>query len=59
MIAQLLITFGPAAVQLIESLVSVWEKPALSAEEVKKITDLAKTSYDDYIKEAKANLGKI
>ena len=52
-ISNLLITFGPGAVDLIKELISLWSKPSLTPEEVLKICDLAKKSYDDYIKEAK------
>lgn len=59
MIAQLLITFGPGAISLIDELIQVWDKPALTVDEVKSICSVAQKSYDAYITEAKANLGKI
>lgn len=49
MIAQLLIQFGPGAINVIEKLVAVWDKPALTSDEVKSILDVAKTSYASYI----------
>lgn len=54
MIAQLLVTFGPQAVELIEKLVALWGKPELTPEEVREITSLADKSYADYIAEARA-----
>lgn len=53
MIAQLLITFGPSAIELIQQLVTVWDKP-LTKEEVLAILALAKKSYDDYLAAAEA-----
>jgi hypothetical protein len=52
MIAQLLIQFGPGAISLIQQLISIWEKPALTIEEVTKICAVAQKSYDDYIAES-------
>lgn len=54
MIAQLLIQFGPAAFQLIEQLIGIWNKPALTTEEVLAFTAKAKQSYEDYISAARA-----
>ena len=55
MIAQLVIALGPVALDLIQDLVSVWNKPSLTPEEVLAIVSKTKKSYDDYITEAKAN----
>lgn len=52
LVAQLLITFGPKAWDVIEKLIAVWDKQTLSPDEVKSICDVAKTTYDDYIKNA-------
>lgn len=52
-IAALLAQFGPGAIGLIEKLISVWSKPALSVEEVTEITDLAKKSYESYVPASK------
>lgn len=52
-LAQLLITFGPKAIDLIKQLAAVWSKPSLSVEEVIKYCDLAKKTYDEYIADAK------
>lgn len=52
MIAQLLIQFGPGAIQVVEKLIAVWDKPALTPDEVKGILDVAKTSYASYIANA-------
>jgi hypothetical protein len=53
LIAQLLAAFGPPAIQLIRDLIAVWEKPALSKDEVLAILDRTDKSYDDYINEAR------
>lgn len=53
-IAQLIIQFGPGAIDLIRKLIEVWNKPELTKEEVLAICDVAEKSYDDYIAEAKA-----
>lgn len=54
MIAQLIIQLGPTALQLIQDLIQVWDKPSLTPDEVKNIVSKAQKSYDDYIAEAKA-----
>lgn len=51
MIAQLLVTFGPGAIHLINDLLAVWSKPALSVDEVKAICDKAQKTYDEYMAE--------
>ena len=56
MITQLLITFGPQAIELIEKLIELWNKPELTKEEVLAITAIANKSYESYIAEAKAKL---
>lgn len=52
MIASLLITYGPGAVELIQKLVALWSKPELTVEEVNQLCSVAKKSYEDYIAEA-------
>jgi hypothetical protein len=52
-IAGLLIQFGPAGIQLIESLIAVWAKPTLTLDEVNTILKVAQTSYDQYIAAAR------
>lgn len=54
MVAQLLIAFGPGAIDLIKQLVTLWQKPSLSVDEVNNLCNLAKKSYDDYMAAAKA-----
>lgn len=54
MIAQLMMQFGPPALKMIEDLIALWSKPALTNDEVLAFTGKAKKSYDDYIKEAGA-----
>lgn len=56
MIAQLVIALGPSALQLIEDLVNLWNKPSLTTEEVLAITAKAKKGYQDYINEAQATV---
>jgi hypothetical protein len=54
LIIQLIISVGlPLALKLIPSLLTIWNKEKLTAEEVKAFCDLAKKNYDDYIAEAK------
>ncbi len=53
LIAQLIIAMGPSAIQLIQDLIAVWNKPSLTPDEVKTICDRAQKSYDEYIAEAK------
>ena len=55
LIAQLIVQLGPTALNLIQDLIAVWEKPALTVDEVKAIVGKAQKSYEDYIAEAKAN----
>lgn len=49
LIAQLIIALGPVAFDLIDKLVAVWSKPALTVDEVLALTKVARTSYDEYI----------
>lgn len=56
LIAQLIVALGPSALKLIPDLVAVWEKPALTVEEVLAICGKAQKNYDDYIAEAKASI---
>lgn len=51
LIAQLIVTLGPSAIQLIEKLVAVWNKPTLTTEEVLELCKVAQTSYDEYRKQ--------
>lgn len=53
MIAQLLIAFGPQAIELIQKLVELWSRPSLTVDEVNSICAIASKSYDQYIAEAK------
>ena len=53
-IAQLIITLGPPALDLIPKLADLWQKQQLTAEEVADICAPAKKSYDQYIEEARA-----
>ena len=57
-IAQLIIALGPSALQLIQSLSELWSKPALTPEEVKSLCAVTQKSYDAYLAEAPATLGK-
>lgn len=43
MIAQLLIAFGPSAVALIQQLNALWNKPALTTDEVNSLCAVALT----------------
>lgn len=52
MIAQLLLAFGPAAIDLIRQLNQLWSKPELTPEEVDSILAIATKSYDSYINAA-------
>jgi hypothetical protein len=56
MITQLILMFGPQAIQLIQQLTALWSKPALTLDEVNSLCNLAQTSYDTYIANAKAAL---
>jgi hypothetical protein len=52
-IAQLLIAFGPSAISLIQQLVSVWNKPTLTPDEVNAIiAPLLSKSAQDYLNAA-------
>ena len=53
MIAQIVVALGPTALRFISELVSVWDKPSLTADEIMGICSRAQKSYDDYINEAK------
>ncbi len=55
LIAQLIIALGPPALQLIQDLVAVWNKPSLTLDEVNTICNKAQKSYDSYIADAKAS----
>ena len=56
LIARLVIALGPAALGLIQDLIAVWSKPALTPAEVTAMCAKAQKSYDAYIAEAKAAL---
>lgn len=45
MIAQLLITFGPQAVGLIQNLIALWDKPSLTVDEVKTLCACVNTPF--------------
>lgn len=55
-IAQLLIIYGPHAINFIQQLASNWNKE-MSVAEIDGILALASKSYDQYVAEAKANFG--
>lgn len=55
MIAQLLIAFGPSAIQLIQQLVAVWNQPTLTPDQVNAvIAPLLNKTAQDYLNQAKA-----
>lgn len=56
LIAQLIIALGPVALKLIPELAGLWQKGALTVEEVTAFCARSQKSYDDYIAEAKAKL---
>jgi hypothetical protein len=58
MIAQLLITYGPTAVNLIEQLIQTWDKP-MTVEQVHAVCALTKKTYDEGLAEAKARLAAL
>jgi hypothetical protein len=57
-IAQLIIAFGPSAIQLIQELVQIWNKE-LTPDEVVAFCNKAQKGYDTYIEEAKKNAGVV
>ncbi len=57
-IAQLIISLGPVALDLIPKLTALWSKPVLTLDEVNTICAVTKTSYDTYIANARAALGQ-
>lgn len=57
-IAQLVIALGPVALELIPKLAAIWNTPALTPDEITALCAPAKKSYDEYIANAKAILGK-
>lgn len=55
-IVQLLVTFGPAAVELIQKLFELWSKPALSIAEFQAVMSLVpRKCLADYLAEAGAS----
>lgn len=54
-IVQLLLLFGPKALDLIEKLIQTWTKQ-MTPEEVLAITALARKTYDEYIAEGEAEV---
>lgn len=58
MIAQLIVAFGPSAIQLIQELVQIWSKE-MTPEEVVAFCNRAQKGYDSYIEEAKKNAGVV
>jgi hypothetical protein len=56
-IAQLLIAFGPPAIQMIQQLVALWNKPALTPDEVMAFCASSQKSFDDYMKQAQSKIG--
>lgn len=55
MVAQLLITYGPGAVDLIQKLVALWDKPSLTIDEINTLCSVATKSYASYISDAQAS----
>ncbi len=58
MIAQLLITYGPTAVNLIEKLIETWDKP-MTVEGVHAVCALTRKTYDEGLAEAKARAASL
>jgi phage gp36-like protein len=56
LIAQLLATFGPSAIQWISQLVALAEKPSVTTADIQAVLATAQTSYDTYVSNAKASL---
>lgn len=54
LIAQLIVSLGPVALDLIPKLAALWAKPTLTLDEVNSLCAVAKTSYDEYISKARA-----
>lgn len=52
LIAQLIVTLGPTALDLIRQLNALWSKPSLTPAEVDALLALAEKSYDDYVNAA-------
>lgn len=53
MIAQLVISLGPVALDLIPKLTELWSKGELTLDEVQTLCSTSRKSYDDYIAEAR------
>lgn len=58
-IAQLIITLGPTALELIPKLRAVWDRPELTAAEVIALCAPAKKSHDQYLIEARSRLAAL
>ena len=57
-IAQLILTLGPTALELIPKLAAVWHKESLTLEEVNNLCAVSQTPYEKYMADARAALGK-
>jgi hypothetical protein len=57
-IAQLILTLGPTALELIPKLAAVWHKESLTLEEVNSLCAVSQTPYEKYMADARAALGK-
>ena len=56
-IAELVLMFGPQAIQLVQQLTALWNKPKLDPAEVAAILDkIPLKTYADYLAEARAEL---
>jgi hypothetical protein len=49
MIAQLIVTLGPVALDLIPKLMNVWHKPELTKEEVLDLCKVSERSYESFV----------
>lgn len=58
LIAQLIITLGQPALELIPKLAAIWHKPELTVDEINQLCAVSKTPYEDYMAKARAELGK-
>jgi hypothetical protein len=58
-IAQLIITLGPTALDLIPKLAAIWTKPELTVEEITALCAPAKKSHDQYLVEARTRLAAL
>ena len=59
LIAQLILTLGPTALELIPRLARVWSKPELSEAEVLELIEPSRKNYESYRAEALARYEAI